>query len=367
MSSLKGVLKLNKEQYNDDQERKRRHTFAIGDLVSIAPHTKRPKSGWKSRKGEVGTVVTILSHLEDPAVYIEFPRFQDKFRTHELVHVRDVNRKEYFETAKFLHRAMRYEDCLGNVEAGACIVQGKDLSVCERSMLSKAFKAVFRTYEKSANALLAVAAKTYEEGKRRVIAKYLLEVTEEYMARIEESIFLIEKVLLPNAHRTHNSVNIVFLYKIKGDMLRRIHKFYPPGNPRGKIQRRSHKAYMYGLRLAKRGEKSLCGPLDCANAIRLSIALNFSVYLHDIEKSPQRAIGHTKKAFDDATSTVEFLPEREYKNSMAIMSQMRDNLDRWTNQIVQESSFQTVLWSNDATGDRKVGVLEGGDSGFVWE
>jgi len=160
-------------------------------------------------------------------------------------------------------------------------------------------------------------------------------------------VFMIEKVLLPTAHRTHDGVNIVFLYKLKGDLLRKVFFYYSPGEPRNKVERRSKKAYIYGVRLAQAGENRLCEKLSPAHAVRLSISLNYAVFLYDVRKEPKRAIGHAKKAFDDGIAFLGTVHEDDYANSMKMLVQLRDALDRWCERLLDFSTVMTTLGPQD--------------------
>ena len=70
--------------------------------------------------------------------------------------------------------------------------------------------------------------------------------------------------------------------------------------------------------------------LAATHAIRLGLALNFSVFYYEILNSPQRACELAKKAFDDAITELDNLKEDSYKDSTLIMQLLRDNLTLWT-------------------------------------
>lgn len=69
------------------------------------------------------------------------------------------------------------------------------------------------------------------------------------------------------------------------------------------------------------------------NAIRLGLALNFSVFYYEILNSPERACRLAKSAFDDAINKLESLEEGQYKDSTLIMQLLRDNLTLWTSDM----------------------------------
>jgi 14-3-3 protein epsilon len=67
--------------------------------------------------------------------------------------------------------------------------------------------------------------------------------------------------------------------------------------------------------------------------IHLSLALNFSVFYHEILNSPDRACHLAKQAFDDAITELDTLSEESYKDSTLIMQLLRDNLTLWTSDM----------------------------------
>ena len=64
--------------------------------------------------------------------------------------------------------------------------------------------------------------------------------------------------------------------------------------------------------------------------IRLSLALNFSVFYYENLESSDRACHLAKQAFDDALAELDTLSEENYKDSTLIMKLLCDNLTLWT-------------------------------------
>ena len=64
--------------------------------------------------------------------------------------------------------------------------------------------------------------------------------------------------------------------------------------------------------------------------IRLGLALNFSVFLYEVQGKSQEACDLAKQAFDDAIAELDTLDEESYKDSTLIMQLLRDNLTLWT-------------------------------------
>merc|ERR1711868_300606 len=64
--------------------------------------------------------------------------------------------------------------------------------------------------------------------------------------------------------------------------------------------------------------------------IRLGLALNYSVFLYEVQSEQQQACTLAKSAFDDAIAEFDTLDEESYKDSTLIMQLLRDNLTLWT-------------------------------------
>ena len=66
--------------------------------------------------------------------------------------------------------------------------------------------------------------------------------------------------------------------------------------------------------------------------IRLGLALNFSVFLYEVQAKQEEACQLAKKAFDNAIAELDTLDEESYKDSTLIMQLLRDNLTLWTSE-----------------------------------
>ena len=59
--------------------------------------------------------------------------------------------------------------------------------------------------------------------------------------------------------------------------------------------------------------------------LRLGVALNFAVFLHENTKEYSAACDIAKNAFDDAIAELDKLSAKDYKDSTLIMQLLRDN------------------------------------------
>ena len=64
--------------------------------------------------------------------------------------------------------------------------------------------------------------------------------------------------------------------------------------------------------------------------IRLGLALNYSVFLYEVQSESMKACDLAKQAFDEAIAELDTLDEESYKDSTLIMQLLRDNLTLWT-------------------------------------
>ena len=82
--------------------------------------------------------------------------------------------------------------------------------------------------------------------------------------------------------------------------------------------------------LAYKEASSRASELAPTHPIRLGLALNYSVFLYEVQGSSTEACELAKKAFDDAIAELDTLDEESYKDSTLIMQLLRDNLTLWT-------------------------------------
>jgi len=81
------------------------------------------------------------------------------------------------------------------------------------------------------------------------------------------------------------------------------------------------------------------------NAIRLGLALNFSVFYYEILNAPERACRLAKSAFDDAITQLGNMEEGQYKDSTLIMQLLRDNLTLWTSDMQGDGEGEGQLFT----------------------
>ena len=113
----------------------------------------------------------------------------------------------------------------------------------------------------------------------------------------------------------------VFYLKMKADYYRYLAEF-AQGGTRLEHATNAEEAY--------KSATDKASGLAPTHPIRLGLALNFSVFLYEVQGKSQEACDLAKQAFDDAIAELDTLDEESYKDSTLIMQLLRDNLTLWT-------------------------------------
>mmetsp|Transcript_8557 Transcript_8557/g.20305 ORF Transcript_8557/g.20305 Transcript_8557/m.20305 type:complete len:153 (-) Transcript_8557:108-566(-) len=113
----------------------------------------------------------------------------------------------------------------------------------------------------------------------------------------------------------------VFYQKMKADYYRYLAEF---ANGNHKVEHANNAQSAY-----KEATDKAAG-LAPTHPIRLGLALNYSVFLYEVQGNQQEACSLAKQAFDDAIAELDTLDEESYKDSTLIMQLLRDNLTLWT-------------------------------------
>lgn len=248
---------------------------------------------------------------------------------------RHSTREERLFIADLAADAERYDDVVNEIKAIIREYDGR-LTHDERNFLSVGYKNLANTCRNSWRIVDALERQTTtraNKGLTRPIVLMRLERT-----RIEKDLTivcldvvnLLDKELLPNATMGEETV---FYHKMKGDYYRYLAEFAREQD-REKYADLSLSAY----KLAYKHALSTLYPL---HPTRLGLALNFSVFYHDVRKSPERACHLAKSAFDDAVmnlGSADELMEQTLRDALMILHLLRDDLILWSAEMQSETS-----------------------------
>merc|ERR1719163_2611020 len=195
-----------------------------------------------------------------------------------------------------------------------------DLSLEERNLLSVAYKNVVGARRASLRIIGSIEAKEQEKGSANVAAvkSYKAKVEEELNRICQDILSLLDNTLIKE---TLESEPKVFYQKMKADYYRYLAEF-AAGDVKDDHSKKAQQSY---------SDATTCAQgLAPTHPIRLGLALNYSVFMYEVQGKQGDACSLAKQAFDDAIAELDTLDEESYKDSTLIMQLLRDNLTLWT-------------------------------------
>jgi 14-3-3 protein epsilon len=226
--------------------------------------------------------------------------------------------------AKLAEQAERYEEMVEYMKAVATASPAsEDLSLEERNLLSVAYKNVVGARRASLRIIGSIEAKEKskpENTKAEVIGGYKAKVEQELNSICNDILALLDANLIKDSLESEPKV---FYQKMKADYFRYLAEF-AEGEVKTGHADNAEGAYNAATEAAK--------SLAPTHPIRLGLALNYSVFLYEVQGKQAEACALAKQAFDDAIAELDTLDEESYKDSTLIMQLLRDNLTLWTSE-----------------------------------
>jgi len=227
--------------------------------------------------------------------------------------------------AKLAEQAERYDEMveyMKNVASNS----SSDLTLEERNLLSVAYKNVVGARRASLRIIGSIETKEKEKGSPNVnlVNTYKGKVEEELQKICTDILQLLDNNLIAKAEATSGTGSPeaeVFYQKMKADYYRYLAEF-ASGTSKSDYALAAEEAYKKATTKA--------AELAPTHPIRLGLALNYSVFLYEVQQKSDEACTLAKAAFDDAIAELDTLDEESYKDSTLIMQLLRDNLTLWT-------------------------------------
>jgi len=223
--------------------------------------------------------------------------------------------------AKLAEQAERYEEMVEYMKAVAQAA-AEDLSLEERNLLSVAYKNVVGARRASLRIIGSIQSKEEQKGGDKVdaITAYKAKVESELSSICNDILKLLEETLVKDNLPAEPKV---FYQKMKADYYRYLAEF-SAGDQRNDHAGHAEAAYSKATEAAT--------GLAPTHPIRLGLALNYSVFMYEVQGQQPDACALAKQAFDDAIAELDTLDEESYKDSTLIMQLLRDNLTLWTSE-----------------------------------
>jgi len=243
--------------------------------------------------------------------------------------------------AKLAEQTERYDDMAAFMKE--FVTKNQILTVEQRNLLSVAYKNVVGV-RRSAWRIISTIESKYEsaedEKREAVLAKEYKEKIETELKKICKTVLdLLDDHLVKkqadgqveaessedgaelSSPETDKLESQVFYIKMKGDYYRYIAEVAKENEKPGVVEK-SHESYEQAYKISEK--------MPTTHPIRLGLALNYSVFLYEIQADQDKACELAKKAFDEAITELDKLKEEAYKDSTLIMQLLRDNLTLWT-------------------------------------
>jgi len=220
--------------------------------------------------------------------------------------------------AKLAEQAERYDEMVEYMKA--VVQENQLLSLEDRNLLSVAYKNVVGARRASLRIIGSIEGKEKEKGGSNLgkVTEYKSKVEQELNNICEDILDLLKNSLIPGSPEGEARV---FYLKMEADYCRYLAEF-ATGATKDKHADAAEKSYKSAT---DAGEN-----LAPTHPIRLGLALNYSVFLYEVQSKSNQACELAKKAFDDAIAELDTLDEESYKDSTLIMQLLRDNLTLWT-------------------------------------
>jgi len=224
--------------------------------------------------------------------------------------------------AKLAEQAERYEEMVEYMKQQVLMDRQEDMSLEERNLLSVAYKNVVGARRASLRVIGSIEAKEKEKGsnKEAIVSAYKSKVEGELDNICQDILVLLKDTLLKKLGLSAESE--VFYKKMMADYYRYLAEF-KYGEDKKEIGSNAENAY-------KDATSKATNDLAPTHPIRLGLALNYSVFLYEVQEKMEDACTLAKSAFDDAIAELDTLDEESYKDSTLIMQLLRDNLTLWT-------------------------------------
>merc|ERR1719389_91138 len=202
----------------------------------------------------------------------------------------------------------------------------EDLTLEERNLLSVAYKNVVGARRASLRIIGSIQSKEESKNGENLgqVKAYKAKVEEELNKICNDILQLLEKDLIKESLQPEPKV---FYQKMKADYFRYLAEF-ATGDQKDSHSKQAEAAYTDATAAA--------GSLAPTHPIRLGLALNYSVFMYEVQGKQGDACSLAKQAFDDAIAELDTLDEESYKDSTLIMQLLRDNLTLWTSDEAEQ-------------------------------
>ena len=230
-----------------------------------------------------------------------------------------------FYMARVADQAERHEDVVDILKKLA--KENPKLSSDERNLLSVAYKALTgsrRTALRTVKAFLEEETIQSVPARREELEKLSTKLSNELDNLCDDLVKLIDESLLP-ADEDPNAK--LFYEKLKADYYRYSAEFKTAEGRKEKSDKAAE-CYKRAMEIGKEN-------FEKANPQYLGLALNYSVFLYEIEEKKFEAITLADDTFKSAVDFLDSLSEEEYSETTLVLQLLKDNVALWNEEQQQ--------------------------------
>uniref|UniRef100_A0A7S3T4B8 14-3-3 domain-containing protein n=1 Tax=Strombidinopsis acuminata TaxID=141414 RepID=A0A7S3T4B8_9SPIT len=220
--------------------------------------------------------------------------------------------------ARVAERAERYDEMADFMKDR--VEKGTPLNPEERDMFSAAFKNALTERRHAVRVAVGVSQQEEHDGhsERAALANgYRSKVETELQGICNKALGLLKSVLVPTASPGEAKT---FYLKMQGDYHRYLAEF-AGGDARSRAAEDAKLAYTTGVTEAM--------ALSPVHPVRLGLALNFSVFQHEVLQDTASAVETAKNALEGAANELANVPEESRNDAILTMQLLQDNLSLW--------------------------------------
>lgn len=221
--------------------------------------------------------------------------------------------------AKVAERAERYDEMAEFMKER--VEKGGPLTVEERDLFSAAYKGSLTARRHALRVSVTVENAEREAGredKAALAAGFKSKVENELRGVCSEALGLITGKLVPGAEPGEPKI---FYLKMQGDYLRYSAEF-ATGETRTSTAEEARTAYTAAMAEAE-------AALATTHPVRLGLALNFSVFQHEVIGDTPEAVRTARTALTSAARDISEAPDESQSDATLTMQLLQDNLSLW--------------------------------------
>ena len=238
---------------------------------------------------------------------------------------KQYTRDEYIFLSKLYWKAELFKEMIKFIKE--FIILDPKLNKEERDIICTGFKDMISDKRSSLSILNSMERK--EKKKKINTVKEIKIVKNNIEKEIREICNtlqdLIDKFIIPN---NDDIETLVFFYKLKADYFRYICEF-AKGKEYNDNFSKAEEYYTKGYNLSIKN-------LPIMNCIRISIILNYSIFLYEIKKDKKTAFDIAKKTFFENEKFSDDIEKIKNKDSFLLLQLLKENLILWNNEVEDE-------------------------------